>query len=197
MRRPVHECVDAGEPGVRRVAEPAGVVRGEAERMRGEAHHLEGVRGGHGLVVGEDPGRRDGQGGVHRGGVGVIAGQGRRRAQRRGPVLPLVLVRRGSTRRAFGRRRRRDPWSCWPQLSSRYCRDPPRLVWPVRVAWRPPARAPVSRPLEHAHELLDRANHIELSAADFKRFVTEIDKPSEAVPELTRLLKRKSQIPSG
>jgi uncharacterized protein (DUF1778 family) len=55
----------------------------------------------------------------------------------------------------------------------------------------------LSTAVEHAHELLDRANHIELSAADFKRFVTEIDKPAEAVPELAKLFKRKSQIPSA
>lgn len=55
----------------------------------------------------------------------------------------------------------------------------------------------LSTAVEHAHELLERANHIELSAADFKRFVAEIDKPAEAVPELANLFKRKSQIPSA
>lgn len=55
----------------------------------------------------------------------------------------------------------------------------------------------LSTAVEHAHELLDRANHIELSAADFKRFVTEIDRAAEAVPELVDLFKRKSQIPSA
>jgi len=55
----------------------------------------------------------------------------------------------------------------------------------------------LSTAVEHAHDLLERANHIELSAADFKRFVTEIDRPAEAVPELAKLFKRKSQIPSA
>ena len=55
----------------------------------------------------------------------------------------------------------------------------------------------LSTAVEHAHDLLERANHIELSAADFKRFVTEIDRPAEAVPELAELFKRKSQIPSA
>jgi len=55
----------------------------------------------------------------------------------------------------------------------------------------------LSTAVDHAHELLDRANHIELSAADFKRFVTEIEKPAESVPELAELFKRKSQIPDA
>lgn len=51
--------------------------------------------------------------------------------------------------------------------------------------------------VEHAHELLERANHIELSAADFKRFVADLDKPAEVVPELVQLFKRDSRIPSA
>jgi uncharacterized protein (DUF1778 family) len=30
---------------------------------------------------------------------------------------------------------------------------------------------------------LERANHIELSAAAFDRFIAELDKPAEVVPE--------------
>lgn len=55
----------------------------------------------------------------------------------------------------------------------------------------------LSSAVEHAQELLDRANHIELSAADFKRFVAEIEKPADAAPELARLFGRKSQIPGA
>lgn len=54
----------------------------------------------------------------------------------------------------------------------------------------------LSAAVEHAHELLERANHIELSAADFKRFVAELDKPAELVTELIELFKRNSRIPS-
>jgi uncharacterized protein (DUF1778 family) len=55
----------------------------------------------------------------------------------------------------------------------------------------------LSSAVEHAHQLLERANHIELSAADFKRFVAELDKPAEVVPELVELFKRNSRIPNG
>ena len=55
----------------------------------------------------------------------------------------------------------------------------------------------LSTAVEHAHEVLDRANHIELSAVDFKRFVTELDKPAEVVPELVKLFSRKSRIPNA
>jgi len=55
----------------------------------------------------------------------------------------------------------------------------------------------LSTAVEHAHEVLDRANQIEVSAADFRQFVTEIDKPAEAVPELVTLFKRKSRIPGA
>ncbi len=55
----------------------------------------------------------------------------------------------------------------------------------------------LSTAVEHAHEVLDRANQIEVSAADFRQFVAEIDKPAEAVPELVTLFKRKSRIPGA
>jgi uncharacterized protein (DUF1778 family) len=55
----------------------------------------------------------------------------------------------------------------------------------------------LSTAVEHAHSLLERANHIELSAADFKRFIAELDKPAEVVPELVALFKRNSRIPNG
>lgn len=49
--------------------------------------------------------------------------------------------------------------------------------------------------VDHAHELLMRANRIELSEAAFRRFVAALDEPAEAAPELVRLAKRKSRIP--
>ena len=55
----------------------------------------------------------------------------------------------------------------------------------------------LSTAVEHAHAVLERANHIELSAADFKRFVTEVEKPAEAVTELVKLFGRKSRIPTA
>lgn len=55
----------------------------------------------------------------------------------------------------------------------------------------------LSAAVEHAHELLERANHIELSAADFKRFVAELDKPAEVVPALVKLFERDSRIPKA
>jgi uncharacterized protein (DUF1778 family) len=54
----------------------------------------------------------------------------------------------------------------------------------------------LSSAVEHAHQLLERANHIELSAADFRRFIAELDKPAEVVPELVELFKRNSRIPN-
>ena len=55
----------------------------------------------------------------------------------------------------------------------------------------------LSSAVEHAHELLERANHIVLSAAAFDRFVAELDKPAQVVPELVELFKRNSQIPTS
>jgi uncharacterized protein (DUF1778 family) len=51
--------------------------------------------------------------------------------------------------------------------------------------------------VEHAHQVLERANHIVVSAAAFDRFVAELDKPAEVVPELVALFKRRSQIPAS
>lgn len=54
----------------------------------------------------------------------------------------------------------------------------------------------LSTAVEHAHELIERANAIELSDAAFRRFVAALDEPAEVVPELVRLFKRRSRIPS-
>jgi len=54
----------------------------------------------------------------------------------------------------------------------------------------------LSSAVERAHELLERANTIELSEAAFREFVAALDQPAEAVPELTRLFKRRSRIPT-
>lgn len=54
----------------------------------------------------------------------------------------------------------------------------------------------LSTAVEQAHELLARANRIELSEAAFRQFVAALEAPAEAVPELTRLAKRKSRIPA-
>ncbi len=55
----------------------------------------------------------------------------------------------------------------------------------------------LSSAVEHAQELLERANRIELSAQAFQAFSAELDKPAQAVPELAALLRRHSQIPSA
>lgn len=54
----------------------------------------------------------------------------------------------------------------------------------------------LSAAVEHAQVLLERANHIELSAAAFKRLVGELDKPAEVAPELVALFRRTSRIPT-
>jgi uncharacterized protein (DUF1778 family) len=54
----------------------------------------------------------------------------------------------------------------------------------------------LSSAVEHAQELLERANHIELSASEFRRFAAELEKPAQVVPELVALFKRQSQIPA-
>jgi uncharacterized protein (DUF1778 family) len=54
----------------------------------------------------------------------------------------------------------------------------------------------LSSAVEHAHELLERANTIELSDAAFRKFVAALDEPAEVVPELVRLFKRHSRIPT-
>ncbi len=51
--------------------------------------------------------------------------------------------------------------------------------------------------VERAHDLLERANSIELSDAAFRDFVAALDEPGELVPELARLAKRRSRIPSS
>lgn len=55
----------------------------------------------------------------------------------------------------------------------------------------------LSSAVEHAQEVLERANHVELSASEFRRFVTELDKPAALVPELVVLFRRDSQIPTS
>ena len=54
----------------------------------------------------------------------------------------------------------------------------------------------LSSAVEHAHELLERANTIELSDVAFRKFVAALDEPAEVVPELVRLFKRNSRIPT-
>lgn len=54
----------------------------------------------------------------------------------------------------------------------------------------------LSSAVEHAHELLQRANTIEMSDAAFRKFVAALDEPAEEVPELVRLFKRRSRIPT-
>jgi len=51
--------------------------------------------------------------------------------------------------------------------------------------------------VERAHELLDRANRIELSAAEFHRFAAALDERPASVPALVDLFRRKSQIPES
>ncbi len=55
----------------------------------------------------------------------------------------------------------------------------------------------LSSAVEHAQEILERANHIMLSAIEFERFVNELAKPAEVVPELVALAKRRTQIPAS
>ena len=54
----------------------------------------------------------------------------------------------------------------------------------------------LSSAVERAYELLARANAIELSDAAFRKFVAALDEPAEVVPELVRLFKRSSRIPT-
>lgn len=55
----------------------------------------------------------------------------------------------------------------------------------------------LSSAVEHAHEVLERANRIELSSVEFEHFIAELEKPAEVVPELAALLNRHSQIPES
>jgi uncharacterized protein (DUF1778 family) len=54
----------------------------------------------------------------------------------------------------------------------------------------------LSAAVEHAHDVLERANTIELSDAAHRRFVAALDEPAEVVPELVRLFERRSRIPA-
>jgi uncharacterized protein (DUF1778 family) len=55
----------------------------------------------------------------------------------------------------------------------------------------------LSSAVVRAHELLERANHIELSAAEFHRFTATLNDAPEVVAELVALFARKSQIPTS
>lgn len=55
----------------------------------------------------------------------------------------------------------------------------------------------LSSAVEHAQEVIDRSNRIELSAAEFRRFVAELENPAEEVPELAALFRRHSKIPES
>ena len=50
--------------------------------------------------------------------------------------------------------------------------------------------------VEHAHDVLLRANKITLSDSAFRAFVAALDEPAEEVPELVRLFQRTSRIPT-
>ena len=53
----------------------------------------------------------------------------------------------------------------------------------------------LSTAVEHAHDVLQRANAITVSDETFRTFVAALDEPAAEVPELTRLFRRTSQIP--
>lgn len=55
----------------------------------------------------------------------------------------------------------------------------------------------LSSAVEHAQEVLQRANAVTLSDRAFRGFVAALDEPAEEVPELVRLFRRPSQIPSS
>jgi uncharacterized protein (DUF1778 family) len=55
----------------------------------------------------------------------------------------------------------------------------------------------LSSAVDRAHEVLERANHIELSAAEFRRFTATLNEAPEVVDELVALLTRRSQIPAS
>lgn len=55
----------------------------------------------------------------------------------------------------------------------------------------------LSSAVEHAHDVLQRANTITVSDAEFRAFVAALDAPAEEVPELVGLFRRTSQIPSA
>lgn len=49
--------------------------------------------------------------------------------------------------------------------------------------------------VEHAHEVMQRANTITVTDRAFRDFVAALDEPAERVPALVRLFKRPSRIP--
>ncbi|MBP8182452.1 MAG: DUF1778 domain-containing protein [Acidimicrobiia bacterium] len=53
----------------------------------------------------------------------------------------------------------------------------------------------LSSAIEHAHEVLRRANTLAISDQAFRSFVAALDEPTQDVPELVELLGRNSQIP--
>ena len=53
----------------------------------------------------------------------------------------------------------------------------------------------LSAAVDHAHELLERANQIQVSTAEFKRFADDLDRPAQVVPELAKLFRRDSRSP--
>ena len=54
----------------------------------------------------------------------------------------------------------------------------------------------LSSAVEHAQDVLQRANTIALSDSAFRAFVAALDEPTEEVPELVRLFRRTSQVPT-
>lgn len=54
----------------------------------------------------------------------------------------------------------------------------------------------LSSAVEHAQDVLQRANTIALSDRTFRQFVAALDQPGEEVPELSRLFRRTSRIPT-
>lgn len=54
----------------------------------------------------------------------------------------------------------------------------------------------LSSAVDHAQDVLQRANTIALSDSAFRAFVAALDEPAEEVPELVRLFRRTSQIPT-
>lgn len=55
----------------------------------------------------------------------------------------------------------------------------------------------LSSAVEHAHDVLQRANTITVSDSAFRDFVAALDEPAEEVPELARLFQKASRIPTA
>lgn len=53
----------------------------------------------------------------------------------------------------------------------------------------------LSSAVEHAHEVMERANTITVTDRAFRDFVAALDEPAERVPALVRLFERPSRIP--